>query len=82
MSTIVKYWREEVCLNFTQDSVIKKCKQLEQRLNKSRTSDMPLESDDDSKVNPQKANKKGTSEYLREREWMQQEQDKYKQSKN
>lgn len=46
-STLIKYWREEICLNFTQDSVVQKCKQLESRLNRSRASEVPLDSDDD-----------------------------------
>lgn len=47
LSYVMKYWREEVCLNFTSDSVIQKCKELEQKLERSRNSKDPLPSDDD-----------------------------------
>ena len=73
MSTFSKYWREEVCLNFTQDSVLKKCKQLETRLNQSRASDLPLNSDDDT-PQPKRPQGNSSKEHLNEKQWMEDQQ--------
>ena len=68
-SPFIKYYREEVCNNFKADPIMAKVQQLQSRVQKAQETTEPLSSD---------ADEREKRDAKTEREWMENEQTKFK----
>ena len=68
-SPFIKYYREEVCNNFKADPIMAKVQQLQSRVQKAQETTEPLSSD---------ADERDKRDAKTEREWMENEQAKFK----